>query len=708
MPYIDKEKQRENLKKWRDERRKLKASESLKPAKKAAKGHKKALAVKLTKVSLWDWANKHFPERFSLQSAPCHRMLADTLEDVIRKGGNYAFAFPRGSAKSTWLEMGVIYAILNGFLRYIAIIGGNAEMAAESLDRIKGELETNDSLAKEYPEVIAAIRSIEGIGQRARIIKDAAGNQLSFAWTAKKITLPNIKGFVGAGTIVRARGIDGNIRGLNQKLPGGSSVRPDLVLVDDPQTREDAESATTVSKREKTIKADLLGLAGPGKKIAALIAGTIIAKDDVMARLVDRKRNPVWQGVTISMLETLSDAHKTLWLTEYATLRKEAQEAGDRSGREATLFYRAHRAEMDKGAKVYWQDRYNRGDEISAIQSAYNLLIDNGEAAFYSEYQNDPVGMSSGYYDLTPETILKRLNGREELAIPSLPCSITAAVDLNRYGLTWVLLASTQTMASSIIAYGIYAPDGVIFEGKRNEMSEAEQLAFWRAMDSLMKRFEAMNIINVDGLKQRIRRVGIDAGYLYQTVRQFCRQNEARYSFEVYPTRGRSSDQFYPSGRNVQAKGDAWIKTADLEGELIVFDVDAWKERNQQGFILPNGAPGSVDVWGDPQAPAIHRDLATQLAAERMILKVETAKGFMKYMWEVKGRNDLLDALNIARVMASVGGCNAIGAYKAEAQAAQQAQQETQEPQKAQPTPQPVQEEEGVSYDRGWGGGSYF
>ena len=306
MPYADPEKQRENLKKWRDERRKLKASKSLKTAKKSAKRPKKAPPAKLTKVSLWDWANKHFPERFALQSAPCHRMLADTLEDVIRKGGNYGFALPRGSAKSTWLEMGVIYAILEGFRYFVVLVGGNAEMAAGMLDRIKGELETNPSLERDYPEVIRAIKSIEGIGQRARIIKDADGNQLSFAWTSKKITLPAVKGFMGAGSIVCAKGIDGNIRGLNEKLPDGSSVRPDLVLIDDPQTREDAQSPTTVAKREETIKGDLLGLAGPGKKIAALIAGTIIAKNDVMARLVDRERNPVWQGVRISMMETWS------------------------------------------------------------------------------------------------------------------------------------------------------------------------------------------------------------------------------------------------------------------------------------------------------------------------------------------------------------------------------------------------------------------
>ena len=707
MPYNDPEKQRENLKKWRDERRKLKASESLKPAKKAAKGHKKALAVKLTKVSLCEWANKHFPERFVLQSAPCHRILADTLEDVIRKGGNYAFALPRGSAKSTWLEMGVIYAILEGFRRYVVLVGGNAEMAAGTLDRIKGELETNSNLERDYPEVIRAIKSIEGIGQRARIIKDAAGNQLSFAWTSKKITLPAIKGFIGAGAIVCAKGVDGNIRGLNEKMPDGSSVRPDLVLVDDPQTREDAQSPTTVAKREETIKGDLLGLAGPGKKIAALIAGTIIVKSDIMDRLVDRKANPVWQGIRISMVEKWSDAHKTLWLMEYASLRKEAQEAGDRSAREATLFYRAHREEMDKGAKVYWPDRYNRGDEISALQSAYNLLIDNGEAAFYSEYQNDPVGMSSNYYDLTPETVLKRLNGRAELALPSLTVSITAAVDLNRYGLTWVILASTPTMASSIIAYGVYVPEGVkIFEGKRNEFSEAEQLAFWKAMDSLMRRFEALQIVNAAGVRQRLRRVGIDAGYLYQTVRQFCAQNQARYPFEIYPTRGRSSDQFTPSGRNVQEHGDSWIKTADLEGELVVFDVDTWKERSQQGFILPCGAPGSVDIWGDPLSPAMHRDLASHIAAERMILKTETTKGTLKYMWTVSGRNDFLDALNIARAMASVGGCNAIRSYTPEPSKAQEPA--VQETQPKQPVPQPVQEEEGVSYDRGWGGGSYF
>ena len=55
----------------------------------------------------------------------------------------------------------------------------------------------------------------------------------------------------------------------------------------------------------------------------------------------------------------------------------------------ATAFYATHREEMDEGAEIAWEARYNP-DELSAIQHAMNLRFLD-EVAFWAEYQNEPL-----------------------------------------------------------------------------------------------------------------------------------------------------------------------------------------------------------------------------------------------------------------------------------------------------------------------------
>ncbi|GIX04615.1 MAG: hypothetical protein KatS3mg114_0484 [Planctomycetaceae bacterium] len=55
----------------------------------------------------------------------------------------------------------------------------------------------------------------------------------------------------------------------------------------------------------------------------------------------------------------------------------------------ATEFYAQHREVMDEGAVVAWSERFNH-DELSAVQHAMNLRLQD-EAAFFAEYQNEPL-----------------------------------------------------------------------------------------------------------------------------------------------------------------------------------------------------------------------------------------------------------------------------------------------------------------------------
>jgi hypothetical protein len=56
----------------------------------------------------------------------------------------------------------------------------------------------------------------------------------------------------------------------------GQTVRPSLVVLDDPQTDESARSLSQCASRESILAGAVLGLAGPGKKISGIIPCTVI------------------------------------------------------------------------------------------------------------------------------------------------------------------------------------------------------------------------------------------------------------------------------------------------------------------------------------------------------------------------------------------------------------------------------------------------
>ena len=183
--------------------------------------------------------------------------------------------------------------------------------------------------------------------------------------------------------------------------------RPSLVVLDDPQTDESARSPSQCATRESILAGAVLGLAGPGKKISGIMPCTVIRPDDMADNILDRDKHPDWNGERTKMVYTFPTNQK-LW-DEYARVRAEGLRQGD-GGKAATEFYREHQSEMDAGAAVAWPVRFNH-DELSAIQHAMNLKLQD-EAAFYAEYQNEPLPVERAHSaELTADQIAGKING---------------------------------------------------------------------------------------------------------------------------------------------------------------------------------------------------------------------------------------------------------------------------------------------------------
>ena len=469
---------------------------------------------------------------------------------------------PRGSGKTTLAEAAVLWTTLYGYRRFAVAIGSDASSALEIIDSVKRELECNDFLYEDFPEVCYPIRCIEGIALRcAGQLFD--GERTHILWTNEEIRLPTIPDSVASGAILAGAGLTGRIRGLKRKLPNGTPVRPDFALLDDPQTDESARSPSQVVTRERLIKGAVLGLAGPGQKIAAVMPCTVIAPGDLADRFLDRKKYPEWQGERAKLMYAFP-ANEQLW-EQYFRIREDGLRAGD-GGASATTFYRANQAALDLGAKPAWEARFNP-DEASAIQHAMNLRADLGEAAFAAEYQNEPIIEKTDTETLSVDEIIAKTNGVPRGIIPIGCDHLTCYIDVQGSLLYWAVLAFGPGFTGAPVDYGSY-PDQrknyFTLADAKNTLKKkfptaGQEGQIYSGLEALSAELLARVWKRADGAVMNIGRGLVDAnwGQSTDTIYLWCRQ-------------GNHGGLFLPAhGKFVGASGLPWEQYTRREGETL-------------------------------------------------------------------------------------------------------------------------------------------
>ena len=395
----------------------------------------------------------YFPEVYQLAWSEDHLRVIAKIQKAVLEGGLFALAMSRGSGKSSLAETAAVWAMLYGHREFVVVVGASESAALEILDSIKTELEVNEHLAADFPEVVYPIACLDGIANRCagQLYR---GERTRITWTANEIVLPTIPGAPSSGVLVRVACITGRIRGMKYKRPDGRTVRPEFVIVDDPQTTESADSVEQTRKRVRVLAGDILGLAGPGRKISGVMPCTVIRPGDMAEQILDKAKHPEWNGERCRMVYRFP-RNEELW-NRYADLRAdELRERGTFA--QATEFYRAHRAEMDEGAVVSWPARHNY-DEISAIQHAMNLKLTD-EAAFWAEYQNEPLPEDLGTDEqLTTDGVVNRLNGHSRGAVPVSANHVTMFVDVQKTLLFYVVCAWDDDFTGYVLDYGAW-PD---------------------------------------------------------------------------------------------------------------------------------------------------------------------------------------------------------------------------------------------------------
>jgi hypothetical protein len=210
------------------------------------------------------------------------------METVVRARRQFAYAMPRGSGKTSLAEAAVLWATLYGFRQFPLVIGSDQGSRWRSSRSSRRSWSATTSCSRTSPK--SATRSaLEGIAHRCNgQLFD--GERRTWHWTATASSCRRCPTALASGCIIGVAGITGRIRGMKFKRPDGKSVRPDLALLDDPQTDESARSPSQCVTRKKLVNGAVLGLAGPGKKIAALMPCTVIAHGDMADELLTGRR----------------------------------------------------------------------------------------------------------------------------------------------------------------------------------------------------------------------------------------------------------------------------------------------------------------------------------------------------------------------------------------------------------------------------------
>ncbi len=619
--------------------------------------------------SLRLFCETYAPQAFSMGWSEAHLRAIARIEEAATRGALFAFAMPRGSGKTTISRMGALWATLNAVCRYAFVIGATAEKAGDSLTAIKTLIRFSDALALDYPEVSHYARALGGIANRASG-QTCDGVSTLIEWSSDGIVFPTVPppenwprhwplradGMVPtSGIVIATSGLTGDgLRGSLKALTTGEMVRPDFVLLDDPQTPESARSKTQNVVREQLVSADVLGMAGPGKKIAAVMPCTVIEPGDMVDHLLDRKKHPLWRGERTGILRSLPK-NLTSWDGYFEEYARCAQlEPPDFT--DSNAYYVAHQVELEAGAEASWDERKDPED-ISAIQHAMHLRF-RDPFAFAAEYMNDPKPLHAVAASvLDPDQLAKKVTNLPRLAVPRSCTRLTAFVDVGEHVLWYAVVAWDERFGGSVIDYGPYPDQTRLYfaaADARPTLSTLpgmdkipQEAVIYAGLAAVTDRILGRKYVQEEtGTELHIERCPIDANYgpLTDLVYDFCRRS--KHAAVLLPSHGKYiGPKATPIANWKRLDGEqigpGWrISTAETgkRGRKVVFDTNKFKSFAAERFRTAVGAPGCLQLFAATQAE--HQLFADHCAAEYPKPRDPGAAGYEIDEWVARLNRD--------------------------------------------------------------------
>ncbi|MCL2701948.1 MAG: phage terminase large subunit family protein [Phycisphaerae bacterium] len=607
----------------------------------------------------------YFPGVFWRPWSQDHLRAIEKIEKAVREGGLFAFAMPRGSGKTALARCAALWALLYGYRPFVCMIAGSQVNARELLRPIRTFILEEPLLLEDFPEAIYPLRCLENSSKR-QMQQHIQGKLTHVHWGQDKMVFPSIEGehlpkalrddgievSPSAGSVISTTSLDSNLRGQQHTRPDRSIIRPSLVLLEDPQTRESAMSADQTRKRLNLVHGDVMGLAGPGESISALLTCTVMYEGDLADTLLDREKSPEWDSERTKLVYAWPADQKS-W-DQYAEIRRA-------KGKEAaTAFYAARREAMDRGASVGWPDRFDaKAGEISAIQHAFNLRLKTGPDGFATEYQNEPALVQTADSALTVDQVIAKTSGHKRGEVPAACTKLTMFVDVHDSLLYFMVCAWAEDFSGQIVEYGTFPQQNRSFF-TRNDASQTLAAMFpgrgvdgaiHAGLEKLVTEFLAKEWSRGGGgALMRLDRLLVDSGYkpaVVADVKRRCGGSVMMLSKGVGIRATRRPFAAYTQ-RPGETIGDHWYmpnvrRTAQFQH--VQLDTNFWKSFVHDGLAAAPADRGCIGIYGT--AKTDHGLLAEHIARSERWVEVTGPYGTVREwsMLPTRPDNHWLDCL---------------------------------------------------------------
>lgn len=343
-----------------------------------------ALRKQQAKSSLLCFAQTYLPHYLNKAPSSAHREIHALIEDLLdRRGQKLALAAPRGFGKTTMITLiTILYAICYETDRYIVIISSSSSQAIQFLGDIKKELESNEKLRMDFPE-------LTGPSPRP--------------WKRDDIVVPNNVRVLALGSGQRIRG---------RKY---GEIRPTLVVADDFEDADNAFSLETQNKLRDWVTRSILKAGDSNTNY--LFMGTLHHPHCLLAEFLSPTAWPDWTKRCYKAIVSWA-TDQNLWNQWMDIYYSRCDWIGQYGTQAAKVFFDAHQEQMLEGAEVLWSEKW----------AYYGLMVEYADdpIAFNSELQNEPINPRDCLFDVSRfmywddqyesiEALLKAIGDRVEI-----------------------------------------------------------------------------------------------------------------------------------------------------------------------------------------------------------------------------------------------------------------------------------------------------
>jgi hypothetical protein len=595
---------------------------------------------------------EYFPRTFSRPFAKAHQIIIRDCAETMHHGGNEVRALWRGGGKTSLFCGMAQWGIAKGLRRYPVGVSSTDPLARNLLTSVKNELQFNDHLAEDFPDLCFCFRALEDMAARCRG-QTYEREKTGVRWESKRICfgyLPDPEGnpYPCSGAVFQVASLLAAARGMFYLGIDGVRMRPDFVLFDDPQTDRSARSIDQCDFRERVIRQALIGLAGGEQNMAGFAAVTPIVPDDLAERFLDRERFPEWQGRRFSLVPS--------WPTNEALLDKYYDilavgfRNGDKQGKAATKFYKANKKAIWVGAEVA-DPHFHTPNEVDALQHALNLRAKDPDG-FPAEFLMQPKIEKKQTADLTPADLWHRISGVPRGRVPMATQVVTSFIDVQHTALYWLASGFGPNLGGGPLDYGAW-PDQNRVHFTLKEISKTLQNTYKGHSLEAAVRAGLIDLLNTlftrvwqgeDGTGHQMAFCLIDAseGRLADVVHEVCRLPGMIFSGRVLPAVGKGIDattgpMAYWKVAPGEKKGDHWVlkRSASRGGSRhVLVDTNFWKSFTADRLRLPMGDRNAIVFPGTKGGE--NRMLGDHMTAETRVLMTNEKTGAQCEVWRWK------------------------------------------------------------------------